>query len=146
MAIAGLSVPPANNDDRRPQCVTGKTDADGNESWSQTFNRAFTDIAYSTQQTTDGGYIIAGDSHSTTFEPDYAYLIKTDSSGNKVWEKLFEDARAKSVQQTTDGGFVVAGQTSSFGAGDNDFWILKLDSSGNIAWQKTYGKPHLPPH
>ena len=60
-----------------------KTDGNGNEEWFQTFGVIdSSDSGHSVQQTSDGGYIIAGYTVSW-FEGDYKiYLIKTDSAGN----------------------------------------------------------------
>jgi hypothetical protein len=60
-----------------------KTDGAGNEEWSQTFGGVGSDVALSVQQTTDGGYIIAGDTESFGAGTD-AYLVKTDGEGNHI--------------------------------------------------------------
>jgi len=68
--------------------------------------------------------------------------VKTDSTGNKEWDKAFGGAGrefAYSVQQTSDGSYVLAGETGS------DFWLVKTDAIGNKQWDKTSAgaKPHV---
>jgi len=118
-----------------------KTDASGIQQWDKKFGSGFSDYAYSVQQTTDGGYILAGSTNPTNANDD-VYLIKTDSSGNAVWTKTFGGANndiGQSVKQTTDGGYIITGWTDSFGAGNTDVYLIKTDASGNAAWTKTYG-------
>ena len=97
-----------------------KIDKDGNSIWEKTFGFSGRDTGYSVQQTSDGGYIIAGYTTSYGAGSSDAYLIKTDSAGNIIWEKTFGGPAPDvglSVQQTADGGFIVAGRTFSFGSG-----------------------------
>jgi len=105
---------------------------------------AFDDGAYSIQQTSDGGYIVAGVVDSSGYGAGFGdlWVFKLDNGLNIQWEKTYGAASeegAYAIQQTADGGYVVAGYTFSSGAGDADFWILKLDASGNVTWQKAYG-------
>ena len=121
-----------------------KLDSAGNIQWQKSYGGSSTEVAYTIQQTSDQGYIVAGSTASfSSFPGDYhIWVIKLDASGNIVWEKSYggdEDEEAKSVQQTSDGGYVLTGFTVSYGAGDEDIFVLKLDSSGNVQWMKTYG-------
>jgi hypothetical protein len=120
-----------------------KTDAKGNIQWAKTYETYGSwDIAISVQQTSDGGYIVAGFTESFGAGGGDIFLIKTDANGNIIWAKtyggIYTDS-ATSVQQTSDGGYIVAGATWSFGAGNGDFFLIKTDANGNIIWAKTYG-------
>jgi hypothetical protein len=119
-----------------------KTDANGNVQWAKTYGGTDNDYASSVQQTSDGGYIVAGRTRSFGAGWGDIFLIKTDANGNVQWAKTYGGASndsASSVQQTSDGGYIVAGRTNSFGAGGDDIFLIKTDANGNIIWAKTYG-------
>jgi hypothetical protein len=122
--------------------------------WKKTIGGSADDYALSIQQTTDGGYIIAGNSSSNDDDVSEnhggfdCWIVKLNSSGEIMWQKSFggtEDDFAGSIQQTTDGGYVFAAESCSHDGdvsannGQSDFWIVKLDSSGKIIWQKSFG-------
>jgi hypothetical protein len=110
-----------------------KVDSLGDTLWSRAYGGGDADYGYSVQQTTDGGYIVAG--YSSSFgATDDIYVIKTNSIGETLWSRTYggsSNDQGYSVQQTTDGGYVVAGWTASFGAGSPDFMLTRLDSLGN---------------
>ena len=88
--------------------------------WQRYLGGTADDYANSIQQTTDGGYIVAGASGSNDGDVtgnngvwDY-WVVKLDASGNIIWQRSIGGAsldEARSIQQTTDGGYIVAGHS-----------------------------------
>ncbi|QWT85255.1 T9SS type A sorting domain-containing protein [Chryseobacterium sp. PCH239] len=131
-----------------------KLDSNGNMQWQKSLGGSSMDMAQSIQQTSEGGYIVAGSSSSNDGDVsgnhgggDY-WIVKLDINGNIQWQKSLggsSSEQVNSVQQTFDGGYIIAGTTVSTDGditvsyGNNDFWVVKLDSGGNMQWQKTLG-------
>jgi uncharacterized delta-60 repeat protein len=119
-----------------------KLNSRGDVVWQKTYGGRSEDRAFSIQQTSDGGYIVAGYTGSFGAGGGDFWVLKLSGRGDVVWQKSYGEKRedsANSIRQTSDGGYIVAGYTGSFGAGLDDFWVLKLDASGDVVWQKTYG-------
>ena len=134
-----------NRYERRPCLVPESSGGTGEnlQSWARTFGAALNDGAYSIQQTSDGGYIVAGFA-SFLVGPtgnDF-WILKLSPSGEIEWQRAYAGSKsdiAYSISQTADGGYIVAGSMDFSDIRSSDFWILKLDSTGNAEWQKTYG-------
>lgn len=106
------------------------------------------------QATADGGYILLASTDCTTdacivaqgnTNPIVNWLIKTDSSGNPLWEKELGCLNASSgfsigvsVQQTADGGYIAGGGANCVSAPYQHAIVEKLDAGGNLSWSKTY--------
>jgi hypothetical protein len=120
-----------------------KLQSNGDTSWTKTYGGGSgANVGYSVQQTTDGGYIIAGETNSFGAGGVDVYLIKTDSLGDTLFTKTYGGAgneTANSVQQTTDGGYIICGYTTSFGAGGADVYLIKTDNLGDTLWTRTFG-------
>jgi hypothetical protein len=119
-----------------------KTDANGDTLFTKTIGGSNTDVGYSVQQTSDGGYIITGYTYSFGAGYDDVYLIKTDANGDTLFTKTFGGSGSEygnSVQQTSDGGYIIAGWTASFGAGSDDIYLIKTDANGDTLFTKTFG-------
>jgi hypothetical protein len=111
-----------------------KTDVQGNEEWSQNFSYGGENVGHSVQQTSDGGFIIAGQTYYSISDCDI-FVIKTDSLGNNQWYQTYggdEHEYGRCIQITSDGGFIIAGTTWSYGAGCSDVYLIRLGSETGI--------------
>jgi hypothetical protein len=120
-----------------------KTDGNGNQLWSKTYNEGSTDYGVDVKQTTDGGYVVCGYSNSIISNGNFdIYLIKSDNNGNEEWSSKFGGAGVEhgySVQQTTDGGYIISGYTDNINTSNYDVYLIKTDGNGNQLWSQTYG-------
>lgn len=142
-----------------------KLDSLGNKLWDRLLggngNERCTDIL----QTEDEGYIVVGNSSSSTSGDVMGvnhgvtgsnpgsfdwWVVRLDSLGNIQWGKLLGGSGydgASEIRQTIDGGFVIIGDAGSSQSGDvaqvnnglKDGWIAKVDGLGNLIWEKLLG-------
>lgn len=122
-----------------------KLSPNGSIAWQKAYGGPDHDQANSIGKSSDGGYIIAGQTNSFGDGDTNAWVLKLNSDGTIAWQKRYGGAGEDSSQQalqTTDSGFIIAGGTNSYGASlyGSDLWILKLDAVGNVEWQKTHGR------
>ncbi|MCW4010196.1 MAG: hypothetical protein NWF05_06200 [Candidatus Bathyarchaeota archaeon] len=126
-----------------------KTDSEGAVQWNKTYGGPYNERPCAFIETADGGYLLGGatmqnyTSGSSVFFQDDAWLVKTDSEGNMLWNKTYGDDAVEdavnSVLETQDGGYVAAvaidasSKTSLSGTS-----IIKLDTSGNTEWTNDY--------
>ncbi len=116
-----------------------KTDASGNEEWSKIYGGSNYDKGLSVQQTTDDGYIVLGFNKSWGPGIEDYWLLKTDTSGDTLWTKIYGDVEGdegQSVVQTADGGYALTGLVTANGI--HNLGITKTDSAGDTTWTKTY--------
>ena len=119
-----------------------RLNANGDTLWTKTYGNTGYDEAQSIKQTSDGGFIMVGQTATVDYAGD-VYLVKTDANGVLVWSTAFGTATkfdfGYSVRQTSDGGYIIAGLTNSTGAGLRDVLLIKTNSTGVLQWSKTYG-------
>ncbi|MEO8086666.1 MAG: T9SS type A sorting domain-containing protein [Bacteroidota bacterium] len=161
--LAGYSTSGINGDKTQPNWGgldfwIVKTDSLGIKQWDRRFGGTADDYINYAEQTSDGGFILGGLSNSgisgDKTQPsrgfnDY-WIVKTDSLGNKIWDKRYggtQDEYLTAVLQTPDGGYIIAGYSGSGIGGDktqinrgyDDYWIVKTDSIGTVLWDKDFG-------
>ena len=125
-----------------------KTDANGDTLWTRLYGvqeGQYREEGWSVQQTSDGGYIVTGETWypgSPAWEID-VYLIKTDANGDTLWTKTYDrDERTdvgRSIQLTLDGGYIIAGYTHIF-ATNYDVYLIKTDAIGDTTWTMNLGR------
>ncbi len=119
-----------------------KTDENGVEIWNRTFGGIDSDYGFSVRQTSDEGYIIAGETGSFGTSNSDVWLIKTDGNGVEIWNRTFigiDWNSGRSVQQTTDGGYIITGNKGVPGVGGTDVWLIKTNIDGIEEWNRTFG-------
>ena len=120
-----------------------KTDADGNEVWSRTYDSDENIIAYSGLVTPDGSYVLLA---TITYFPgsdNDIYLLKIDQKGDEVWVRTFEeDAYAGyTIMETSDGHYLITGIYETSENPVSDLYLLKIDAEGHEVWRSVYGDP-----
>lgn len=115
-----------------------KTDASGDSIWTRVFGGTNQDGSISARQTTDGGYIITGGTFSFGADSGKMWLIKTNSSGDTLWTRMYGDkgwSYGASGQQTKDGGFIISGitwGTLTYDSSNAEIYLIKTDENGNV--------------
>lgn len=150
--LAGYSINGSNGIDVR----VFKLNATSSVLWDYNFGGTSADYGYSMQETTDGGFIVAGMTQSTDGDITNNYgnqdfwVFKLNASGIMQWQKTYGGTQndfATSVKQTDDGGYIVVGQTNSDdndvsgnpGSYIYDYWVIKLNETGQLQWQSCLG-------
>ena len=126
--------------------------------WEKSFGGDQIDEARAIVKSSDGNYMIAGDTRSNDNDISNLigaadlWLIKISPNGDLLWEKTiggtnFDVARA--MVKTQDNGFLLAGSSRSDDVdvsenkGQNDAWALKVDGQGNLQWETTIGGSNI---
>jgi hypothetical protein len=122
--------------------------------WEKNFGGSEIDEARSIEATSDGNYMIVGDTRSNDQDVSQNYgaadvwVIKMSPIGELIWEKSFGGSSfdvSRSVKRTEDNGFLISGSSRSADGnltsnkGQNDAWIFKMDTNGSMLWQKSFG-------
>jgi hypothetical protein len=130
-----------------------------NIQWQKCLGGSSFDSARGVQQTSDGGYIVAGGTASNDGDVNGkhglgdGWVVKLNLRGaiqNQICIGGSSDDWASSIQKTSDGNYVVAGYTNSH---DGDFpsdnlqlqydgWVVKLNNFFVPIWKKRYGDPN----
>lgn len=124
-----------------------KLNSSGITEWKKMFHLSTNDAGNSVIQTSDSGYIVAGYTSSrasTYFTYGYAWILKTNSSGDLKWQKsiinngLDTCSNAISIiPNANKTGYVLCGNALNQQF-NNKAWLLSIDFSGNILWRKRY--------
>jgi hypothetical protein len=122
-----------------------KMSVDGDIEWDETYGGNGTDFLYSIKQTSEGGYIVVGDTTSQDipeYNDSYDYwIVKISNIGVLEWQKALggsNEDTAKDILQTSDQDYIISGLSSSIDGnitdnhGGFDFWIVKLNNDLSI--------------
>ncbi len=129
--------------------------SNSNVQWNIFFDIMFQNSGIDTgnviKQTSDGGYIIGGETASSYGTPIDGFLIKTDSNGDEIWKNVYTknyqspDGKeywdsVKDIVQTSDNGYVLIISREESGY---TTWIVKIDADGKELWNKTLDQKRI---
>lgn len=127
-------------------------------SWANAYGGLEAESFTSIIPTPDGGYLLGGHSLSPNSgdktqdgrgNNDF-WIVKTDASGRKIWDKRFGGINHDYLNQiitTSDGGYLLGGSSTSGQGGDKsqssrgsqDYWVVKINSAGVKQWDRRFG-------
>ncbi|MBI4584677.1 MAG: hypothetical protein HY717_11740 [Planctomycetes bacterium] len=127
-----------------PDLYLVKTNPDGKLLWTKSFGGPKSEIGRSVRQTTEGGYIVAGQTRSKGAGLYDVYVIKATAEGDLEWERSFGGTQhdiGYSIIKSRDGGHIITGKSSSFNPNRRDeVYLLKIDAFGERVWETTFGQ------
>ena len=116
------------------------------------------DQSVSLKKSLDGGFLIgatsvsniSGEKSENGFGAEDFWLIKTDNTGSKIFDKTYGGTgvdQIRTIVELATGEWLICGTSFSPISGNKtapqwgnaDFWVVKTDATGNIVWNKTYG-------
>ena len=124
--------------DNGNDAVLLKFDTNGTLLWERAWGGAASDEGLAVATASDGSVYIAGT--ATSFGPSSSglFVVKFDSAGNLVWQRISDGAQGNAVAVTSDGSVYAAGTTPRNDIGNFDIVVLKITAAGTLVWQRTY--------
>ena len=133
--LAGITV------DGGGDAVLLKFDPNGNLLWQRAWGGTESDSAGAVATSGDGSVYVAGRTTSFGTSSAGVFVLKFDSSGNLVWQRLWDDAAGSEAVAVTPDGSVYAASSKlrSNTLAQFDVMVLKLSPAGDLIWARTYG-------
>lgn len=109
--------------------------------WDKTYDVNLSDKIHTVLSTTDGYFILAGETNSATLPGQKIFLVKLNSNGELVWQKSYgnnAEFQFISITKSSSGGFYLLGK-KQMGSSNPLIWVAKTDKDGNLVWENTAG-------
>ncbi len=108
------------------------------ELWYKEYGGDGSDEFYDIVQLSDGGFALLGILRDPILEEAYAWLTRTNSDGEMIWNKTYDTGGFASdlgygLIEVSTGGYFIAGRTAAHAA-----WMIRTDASGIMVWNSTF--------
>jgi len=116
-----------------------KIDNAGNPVWQKVYTINGNTGGVAIAEMSDGGYLVMGGLNSNMI-----FILKTDTSGNLLWSKIYQSSLANIsastafIKENSSGEIVISAVTFLPGHTSSSTILLVTDSVGNIIWSKYY--------
>lgn len=132
--------------------VITRTDENGKIIWAKTYNNGVFEMPNSVLNTSDGGFVIAGERYPEFGQRELAYIFKLNASGGQEWSRIYDSggnmAEALAAKNTLDDGYIITGRAEQTLMVTNAFlpmtsemrylYLLKINKNGNPLWSRKY--------
>ena len=119
-----------------------------------TFGGSLEDVAHGVTATSDGGFVVVGNTKSTdgifsakTRVGSDLFVLKFSANMEIQWMQTYggsDDDRGYDIVELGN-GYAIIGYSKSFDGdaslnkGQHDNWLLRIDAGGNLLWEKSFG-------
>ena len=119
-----------------------------------TFGGSLEDVAHGVTATSDGGFVVVGNTKSTdgifsakTRVGSDLFVVKFSANIEIQWMQTYggsDDDRGYDIVELGN-GYAIIGYSKSFDGdaslnkGQHDNWLLRIDTGGNLLWEKSFG-------
>jgi hypothetical protein len=123
-----------------------KIDNQGNEFWKRLYSGPYDDAGCAVTLSQDGNYLLGSSYGYISEHPiisiSKVWIIKTDTSGNILWDRKYGDkpfyGQALTINEGNDGSIIVSGSGGFEETPGIEGWIVKTDSNGDSLWMRRY--------
>lgn len=124
-----------------------KIDDSGEVAWTNSFGHQYSDRAFSIKATSDGNFIIGGESRLEDTNTGDVYLAKVNADGDTIWTSIYggvhDDETCNSIVQTPDGGYMAVGYRKIDPSIIARVWLLRFNDVGDTLWTQYFGFEYL---
>ncbi len=128
-------------------------DLSGNVIWQRTYAGGGAAAVRGVEALANGdivatGYTNSGEDGFVFLAEGSAFLMKTDASGNEIWNRTLAGMQGTKVREETGGGLAILSADWVFEGGQDvlNAKLIRTDSAGNTTWSATYGgSNHIDP-
>ncbi|MDC1217548.1 hypothetical protein N8131_05485 [Flavobacteriaceae bacterium] len=129
-------------------------DIKGEWEFVMTFGGSLEDVAHGVTATSDGGFVVVGNTKSTdgifsakTRVGSDLFVLKFSANMEIQWMQTYggsDDDRGYDIVELGN-GYAIIGYSKSFDGdaslnkGQHDNWLLRIDAGGNLLWEKSFG-------
>ncbi len=121
-----------------------KVDLEGEVIWTNIYTSLGTgeDFATYINATSDGNFIITGNTTDPDTDETDVFVLKITDTGTELWSDTYdggeaEDDGANYITETEDETYLICGYSSDGTA--TDMWVFEIDDDGTFLWENFYG-------
>jgi hypothetical protein len=113
--------------------------------WSHSYGGPYREMCRSVIEVSTGGFAMVGDACQTSPAVPLIWLLRTDDSGNQLWNRTYSNilSRGNSLVECSGGGFAIAGNFEYLDPATQILylrgWLIRTDTEGNHLWNISFG-------